>query len=318
MDEIDLRIYRFLSGDGLVRFWGSRRVLDPRVSAREIAERVGLSEAGVRARLKALKDRGYLRGREVWLNPSLFGGSLAYVEIPIHGPEEAARLFDELALVDAVTFARDLLDEEDRKLRAYFVTESEASSARRVALLRRLAAGAPIRGPSAYWVPPCDRALTSLDWKLLGALRARPDATLAGVARAAGLGLKTTARRFRQLLDSRACWWTANSASEELPLALLSIGIADAPSRAPVAAAIARAEASWMPVAPDGLGVPPGSPAPLAGLLPAEAPASLERSVRRVLGLPGVTGVRRTFALGSRSYPGWFDERLSGRAARSG
>ena len=51
VDPIDYAIYRYLSPDGLIRFWGSRRLVDPRVSTREIAEKVKLSEAGVRARI---------------------------------------------------------------------------------------------------------------------------------------------------------------------------------------------------------------------------------------------------------------------------
>ncbi|MCI4368004.1 MAG: winged helix-turn-helix domain-containing protein [Thermoplasmata archaeon] len=314
MDALDFAIFRFMSPGGEARFWGSRRLIDPRITPREIAERVGVSVNGVRARLAALSTAGFLRGSEVWPNPSLFGVRLSTVEIPVTDASEAAVLLDDLALVDGVTFARDLLDEKDRKLRVSFVTDGTATSGRRMALLRRLAPRGLLREPVGYWVPPCEAELSPLDWRVLLALRKAPDDSLSRIAETVGVTLKTGARRFHRLLDQRACWWTHSERSEEFPLALVAAHVGTAAEREEVAGELPRLTESWMPVGADGMGVEPGARAlPVVGLVPVGTPVQLERLVRRIAGLPGVNRVERTFALGSRGYPGWFDRRLEER-----
>jgi DNA-binding Lrp family transcriptional regulator len=314
VDAIDYAIYRYLSPDGRIRFWGARRLVDPRVSAREIADRVKLSEAGVRVRLRGLEQRGYLRGRETGVNPSLFGVSLLVSEIPVPEPHDAERLLRELALVDGVTFARDILDEKNRSIFVYHVADAPAATARRTALLRKLAPAAELRGPVPYWIPPCDLELTRLDWRMVEAFRTHPDASVSDLAKVVGVSLKTAGNRFRRLLDSRACWSALSSSSEEFPLAMFSIALGEGADPVLVAKAVAAVHPSWIPVAPDGTGVPPeGASRTVTGLVPAEAPAALERALQRTLSLEGVDSVRRTFALGSATYPEWFDDRLSAR-----
>ena len=312
MDALDYAIYRYLSLDGLIRFWGARRLVDPLVTAREIADRVGLSEAGVRARLKGLEQHGFVRGRETGLNPSLFGVSLVVSEIPARDSQDAERMLRELALVEGVTFARDVLDEKERTIRVYYVSDTPNSTARRTALLRKLAPTPEVRGPAPYWIPPCDREMTRLDWRMLKAFRDQPEATRSDLAKSVGISLKTAASRLRRLLDSKAAWSTLGSTSDELPLALLSIAVHESTDPSAVAREVARLHPGWMPVALDGSGVPPTeSPRVVAGLLPAESPAVLEQALRQTLSVEGVKNVRRTFALGSATFPQWFDDRLS-------
>ena len=287
-------------------------MIDPTIPAREIAERVGLSENGVRARLAGLAARGFLRGTAVTPNPSLFGARLFVAELPVATAVEAERLFRDLALADGVVFARDTLDETDRKVQVYFVSESDSTTGRRVALLRRLAPGERLRGPQPYWIPACEQELSPLDWRTLQAICLCPDGTIAEVARATHLSSKTAARRYRGLLGARACWWTHGADSEEFPLALVRAEVDDSAHRNAVAREVRKETASWMPVASDGLGVGPESAATVvAGLVPADAPTTLERWVKRVAALPGVVSVRRTFALGSRSYPTWFADQVA-------
>jgi DNA-binding Lrp family transcriptional regulator len=311
VDATDLSIYRYLSPDGEIRFWGSRRLLDFRVTSREVARKVGLSEAGVRVRLKALERRGLLGRRELGVNPALFGASLVVSEIPVRDPREAARLIRELALVDGVTFARDVLDEGNRSIRVFHVDDSPTATARRGALLRKLAPDGEVSGPVPYWLPECERELTPLDWKLVRVLRAHPDAGVGEIARLAGVSLKTATRRTHALLDSHAVWYAVGGASEEPPLALVTVRLDDRHDRALAARAIAAVDPRWIPVATDGFGVAPADARSwVVGLVPAEAPSSLERNLRKWLSLDGVVAVRRTFGLGSASFPEWVDEAI--------
>ena len=312
MDHLDFAVYRFLSADGEARFWAGRRIVDPDIPAREIAERVGVSENGVRARLRGLSEKGYLRGREVTPNPSMFGVRVHVAEIPVQSPSDAERVFRDLALVEGVVFARDTLDEGKRHVGVYFVSDRESTTARRVGLLRRLAPTGEVLTVEPYWIPACERENTPLDWRLLQAITRWPEATPAETARSVGVSLKTTARRLRQLVASRAVWSTHGSNSEEFPLALIRLELRDPSDRAAVEAAVWEGAGAWMPVAHDGLGLEPEEAVrEVAGLVPADSPTAVERVVQKLSGVPGVSGVHRTFALGSRSYPAWFRDRIA-------
>jgi DNA-binding Lrp family transcriptional regulator len=314
MDPLDFAIYRYLSPGGEARFWAGRRVIDPTIPAREIAEQVGISENGVRARLRSLAERGFIGPKSVIPNPSLFGARVWVAELPVKDAGEVDRVLRDLALVDGVVFARDVMDEDERKIRVHFVSDTESTTARRTALLRRFSPTGQLRAPQPYWIPPCDRELSPLDWRVLDALWRRPDASIAEIAGAVGISLKTAARRFHQLIDSRACWWTPGPEVEEFPLALVWVYVKSPEDRDSVAGKIAKEASAWMPAAGDGIGLEPKDfSASIAGLVPADAPTILERMLRKWAGLPGVTKVRRTFALGSMSYPTWFGEQIRAR-----
>ena len=199
-------------------------------------------------------------------------------------------------------------------MRVYYVSDSPSAVTRRTSLLRKFSPNGVVRGPSPYWIPPCTRLPTALDWRLLAAFRHRPDDSLARFAEEARVSLKTTAKRFGALLDSRACWWSHSSDSEEWPLALLQLSLRSGADPTEVARQVARQSESWLPAAADGLGFEPAHPdRPVAGLVPVDRPVALERVVQRALGVEGVSGVRRTFGLGSATYPQWIDEQLASK-----
>jgi len=312
VDPLDFAIYRSLSPGGEARFWAGRRLIDPRIPAREIAERVGVSENGVRVRLQGLTRQGFLRGRSVIPNPSLFGVGVFVAELPVHEAGEVAQIYRDLALVEGVVFARDTLDEGERQLQVHFVSENASTAARRGALLRRLSPAGKVTPPRPYWIPACELEPSPLDWRVLHAVSLHPDASIAETARTVGISLKTGARRYHQLLETRACWWTHGPDAEEFPLALIRLGLRDPADRESVARQILDDGLAWMPVANDGYGVEPvAEPGEVAGLVPADSPTVLERAVRKFGELPGVVRVHRTFALGSMSYPEWFADRIA-------
>jgi DNA-binding Lrp family transcriptional regulator len=318
MDPIDFAIFRFLSPGGEARFWAGRRIIDPMVTPRQItervqiAERVVISESGVRARLDHLTDRGFLRDKTVIPNPSLFGRRVFVVDLLVKQSGEVDRLLRDLSLVEGVIFTRDVMDEDERKIQVHFVSDSDAAASRQGALLGRLtSAGKPLV-PRPYHTPRCDRELSPLDWRVLKAVWRHPDATFAEIARTVGITLKTVARSYRLLLDSRACWWTHGPDSEEFPLALVCIELRTPEDLDPVTAWIEKEADPWMPVARDGFGLDPvDATTVLPGLVPADAPAVLERFLRKCAREDGVLKIRRTFALGSAIYPAWFADRLA-------
>ncbi len=314
MDPLDLAIYRALSPGGEARFWAGRRVLDPRIPARAIAAAVGVSENGVRLRLASLAERGFLRDRAVVPNPSLFGLRVFVTEVSVGSATDVERIYRDLELVEGVMFARDTMAEGERKVQVYFVAESEEVVRRRATLVGRLGGGSAA-APQPYWIPTASAELTPLDWRLLRAAVAGPDGTIAETVRRVPVGLKTGGRRYHRLIDTTAAWWTHGPRSEEFPLAFVRLDLRHPSDRATVLGRIGAEEVPWVPVAADGLGEDPGLGRPVvAGLTPADAPTVLERRVHALAAVPGVTSVRRTFALGSRSYPTWFAARLEAQA----
>jgi len=311
MDAVDFAVYRFLSPGGVARFWAGRRVIDPRITPREVAERVGISESGVRARLQHLSERGFLRDRTVVPNASLFGKRVFVTDLVVKQSGEVDQILRDLSLVDGVVFVRDVLDEDERKIQVYFVADSDAAASRFSALLGRLSSGRPSAERRHYHIPPCDRGLSPLDWKVLGHLLTQPGATYAGIAGSVGISERTAARIYRQLIDSRACWWTHGPASEEFPLALVTVNLRDAKDLDHVVGWILQEGHPWMPVARDGFGLDAErSERVLAGLAPADLPTVLERFLRGLAAAEGVVGLRRTFALGSAIYPTWFSDQV--------
>jgi DNA-binding Lrp family transcriptional regulator len=317
MDPLDFAIYRYLSPDGEARFWAGRRVIDPMITPRQIAERVqigervGISESGVRARLIHLAERGFLKDKIVVPNPALFGGRVFVADLPVRQPGEVDHTLHDVSLVDGVIFVRDIMDEDQRKLRVHFISDSDAAAERQAALLGRLSSKGKVLVPEPYYTPPCESELSSMDWRVLEAVWRRPDTTFAEIAGTLGITLKTAARSYRHLVDSRACWWTHGPASEEFPLALVRLDLRSPKDREPLAGWIDKETRLWMPVAGDGFGVEPGDAAAvLAGIVPADAPTVLERFLRECAKVEGVVSIRRTFPLGSAIYLTWFADRL--------
>lgn len=315
MDSLDFAVYRYLSPGGEARFWAGRRVLDPRITPREVAERVGISESAARSRIARLGSAGYLRDRTVVPNPSLFEERVFVADLRVRQPGEVDRILRDIGLVEGVVFTRDVLDEDRRKIEAYFLAKDERAGTAAAMLLGRLV---PSDGPvtaKEYHIPRCSRELTALDWRVLQGVWGHPEATLSELAATARISAKTAARCYRELIDSRACWWTHGPRSEEFPLALVLAELRTDRAYDGVLSWVAREAGAWMPVARDGLGIDPEVPVPFfVGLFPADVPAALERFVRKLSKLPGVTGVRRTFALGSATYPAAFAQRLLGMA----
>ncbi len=314
MDAVDFGIYRYLSPGGEARFWAGRRVLDPRITPREIAERVGLSESAVRARLRRLTDSGFLRDRLVVPNPGLIGATVFVADLPVRAPAEVEPVLRDLRFIGGVMFTRDVLDEDQRKIQVYLAADGPLAASRIAALVGRLTPSGSALAARPYYTPPCDLELSALLRRVLHCVRSRPDAGLAEIAATARISLKTAARCYHRLLDSRACWWTHGPESEEFPLALVRADLRRADARGEVLAGIGDEALPWMPVAADGLGLAPDRPTDLvAGLVPADAPVVLERFLRRLAAFDGVAAVHRTFALGSAPYPAWFPEPLPPR-----
>jgi DNA-binding Lrp family transcriptional regulator len=315
MDPTDFAVYRYLSKDGEARFWAGRRVIDPRITPREIAEIVGISESGARTRLHHLAERGFLRDQAVTPNPSLFGLQVFVTDLLVRQSGQVDHILRDLMLVDEVVFTRDVIDEDQRTIQVHFACDGLSAASRLAGLLGRFSTDGGKVAARPYYIPTCDRELSPLDWRVLHAAWRHPEATFAEIAENVGISLKSAARSYHQLLDAKACWWSHGPESEEFPLALVCVNLRDPSFRESMTEWFDQEASPWMPVAGDGFGLEAQSATTvLAALLPADLPTSLERLLRKLAGVDGVDRIRRTFPLGSAIYTTWFTDRIPGSA----
>jgi DNA-binding Lrp family transcriptional regulator len=313
-DRTDFGIYRALFLSQEARFWGSRSVVDPRISVAEVARRVRLSRTTVQARLRAWKDAGFLIGYDVWPNPRLFGVELCTVDVPVESPAHVDLLLSDLSLIEGVVSARGLLDEDGRTVRAYLVDDGGVGLGRRRRLIRRVAGLTTEPEVHPYWLPECDVDLSPLDWRILAFYRSYPEAGLSEGARNLGITAKTLSTRRDRLLDHHAMWWLLTTNSSRFPAVSFFVTVSDPARVAFVKDAMEGITPGWIPCADDGFGVQP-TPAIsiVAGLVLVESPASVDDLTRQITRVPGVAAVRWRVPREFRGYPEWYDRHLLAR-----
>jgi DNA-binding Lrp family transcriptional regulator len=311
LDTLDFAIYRYMFPNGEGRFWGSRSVIDPRVSPREIGERVGLSEVAVRGRIAKLRSERFILGYDVWPNPRLFGASQLVLELTARDTDHADQIFRSLRRIHGVISARVMIDEDARHVRVSFIKDTEKETERRTREILRLS-DRSVNGPVLpEWVPPCNRAMKPIDWRIIAELRDAPELGLGEHARRLGLTLKTVSQRFHALLDGGAIFWTMHIDNAVLPVAACFVDLRSPSARDDVWREIESRIVHWLPTAPGGLGEPPHPPASwIAGMFWIPAPAASETLTRELTKIPGVRSVRRRFPSTAINIPNWFDSQL--------
>lgn len=293
-------------------------MIDPRISATEVARRVQLSRTAIQSRLRTWRRIGFHLGYEVWPNPRLFGARICTIDIPVDSPAQVDRMFDDLGLIEGVISARDLLDEDGRTVRAYVIDDGEVGLSRRLRLLRRVAGLKEVPEIQPYWIPTPSDALSAMDWRILSLYRGYPEASLSEAATTLGISTKTLSARRDRLLDDRAMWWLMNTQSSRFPVASFFISVSD-PSLVPlVKHSLETLPLGWIPCADDGFGLSPDPPIRVvSGLSFVDSPASIDDVVRDISRCEGVESVRWRIPRGFRSYREWYDRHILARLASS-
>ena len=200
MDPLDLGILRELSRDQVLWFGG----LDPRLSAAEIGRRLRVNRGTVGARLQTWERTRFLRGHEVVPSPTLFGAGFAGGSLRVDDLSAKPRLLADFGLVPGVVSSVDHVGPWVSLLYVFETTDGLERSRR---LLTRLAGVGeatpcvPFRAPRPTVTP------SSLDWRILRALRKGPRRPVAEIASDAGVSTRTLARRGERLIRGRAVWY---------------------------------------------------------------------------------------------------------------
>ena len=312
-DELDIAILQEMYRAGAVNLAG----IDPRLNASRVAQSLGIGRARVAARLRAWRSSGFLRKYDVWPNPALLGLQGASVSVRVEHPRVKPDLIGRLALVDGVVSA---LEFQGEWITLSIIAPDVPSLERRAALIRSFAGVAEVEAPIPWRLPEPTRPLTPLELRIVGALRARPTATLNEIARQIGISTRTMTRKYSDLVDQLAVWFLPVFDFRAISNAVLSLNLRLRPGteRRSIAAAL-RAK---FPLTLDGnsasVGPAFGVPDTIFFVTLSSA-AQMEDLERLAESLPGVEGVELYHLVRMHEFPEWFDRQLRGliRAAPS-
>jgi len=315
VDEVDLRIYRWMYPGGVWSWWGA----DPRITTTEIGSRVGLERTAVWARIRRWRRDGFWDGFGVLANPRIFDVGQVRVEIPVLGAAQGAEVLDRLEHVDGVlramvVFGHSLHGREGETVVVVLAAEDATRVNQRLRLLRRLSSTGDLEGPFRDAIPPCTYSLTPLDWRILAALIANPNASPARLARLVGVTLKTFTHHHSILIERHAIFWLPRVDWSRLECVFLEMFC-----RRPEDVERARAElqARYPAAIPidlkGGEGISPGwnHSTCFAAWVPARSPNRVHTLVCDVSKIPGVRLVLSETSGQQRLYLDWVNRRVA-------
>lgn len=191
MDVTDLRIIRAM---GLRPFETWPR--DPeRFRPGYLGEACGVSPETVKTRLQRMQAEGILTGYEIYPNVRHFG--LKQTSFHLHLPQERkARAQEDLKPLDGLVGLYDFLGPD---LCVDLCYRDDADLKRKLQLISRLTDQQRIVGFYERAMPTPNRALISLDWRIVKALRGNARRPLEEVAAELGVSTRTVRRRFDQM-----------------------------------------------------------------------------------------------------------------------
>ena len=311
VDELDLAILRRMYRNGLVNLAG----IDPRLNATRVAQALGIGRARVAARLRAWKESGFLRHYSVWLNPAYIGWHGAWVTLRVDRSSVKADVFQRAGWVDGVVSGMEFLGDW---ISLGVVAPDVSSLVRRVGLLRNLVGVVEAEPPFPWQVPEPRRSLSSLDLRIVRALRERPTATLSAIAHRVGISTRTMTRRYSGLIEDWAVWFVPIFDFRRLarPIVSLTVQLSDGEARASVLRRV-RAQFPLLLESASSLVGLEAAPNEMFVIVTLPSVAVLEELEHLVRALPGVDHVEANVIVRMYDFPEWFDRHLEAIASAS-
>jgi len=319
VDELDLRIFRWMYPRGVWSWWGT----DPRITTTEIGSHVGLERTAVWARIRRWKREGFWNGFAVHVNPRIFDARHARVEIPVLGAAQGADVLDRLEHVDGALYARlgfgvTVHGREGEAVALSLAAEDATRVRRRVRILRGLSSTGEVAGPFYDRVPQCSHRLTPLDWRILAAVVANPNASPARLARLVGITRKTLAHRHANLIDRHAIFYVPLVDWSRLACVCLEVFCRETEDVDRVRQELQARYPAMIPMdLSGGEGIAPEwvHSTCFAALVPAQSPNGIHALIRDTSQIPGVKLVRQETSGPERLYFDWVNRRLADQMA---
>lgn len=307
MDATDIRIVREMG----IRPYG-RSPRNPE-SLREaaIARRLGLDLKTVKGRIERMEGTGFLRGYEIVPNLGHFGMQGSGYLYRVVEPDAKREALKRVEPTEGLLEVHDFLGAEVCVDVAYRSPEELASK------LKTLGDTMGDRSPLRFYdrvLPPVNRVLSPLDWRILQKLRGRAQRPLADVAADVGVTLKTVRRRFDRMAGEGSFFMVPlldpSRATGLVLFELLVYANPDAPRETleRVLAVLDENHVYHYTPASRALGN-------FDVLLFGESVADVERLLLAAKAVPGVARVDSLLFRGWRDHSGWMDARIA-EAAR--
>jgi DNA-binding Lrp family transcriptional regulator len=303
-EALDLDMLREMYRGGAVNLAG----VDPRLNATRIAQNLKVGRTRVVGRLRAWNDSGFLRSYDVWLNPALFGWQGAWLTLRVDHPRVKPKLLERLALLDGAVSAMDFIGEW---VSFALVSPDDAALERTVDLVRGLSGVGGVDSVVRWRVPTPQRDLTTLDIRIVRALRERPTATLSATARRVGISTRTMTRRYSDLVEDWAVWFVPIFDFRAIrgPVVSLSLQLRTGAAPEPVVRRIRSRFPLLLEFATAQAGPELEAGAHVLFVMPPSA-AHLEELERLVESIDGIAGYEATLMVQILSFPEWFDRHL--------
>jgi DNA-binding Lrp family transcriptional regulator len=321
VDDLDIDILRWMYPGGVMSMFGT----DPRITSAEIARHVGLDRTAVWDRLQKWRQEGFWDGFEVHVNVRIFGVGLLGASIHVAGPAEGCALMERLEHVDGVLGVSlhfgDSRTARDVELVAVMMVADDAEHiARRMRTLRGLSPSGKVNGPDRFEPPRCSKELTPLDWRILSAIVAHPNAPVSHVARLVGVTLKTFTRHRSALLDEHVVTYGLRLDWSKLGCVALGAYCVDPEDVPRVQLEFSARRPHSIPVSLVGIsGISADYDASrcFAVIVPAHSPHEVQTLVRDFSKIPGVRMVRPELWGPQRRVHDWISQRIAEQVAPS-
>ena len=319
MDDIDLSIFRWMYPGGEMSPWGT----DPRITPSEIASHVGRDRTVVWDRIRKWKRKGFWNGFDVRLNLRTLGIGQVRAELHVADSAEGWALFDQLGQADGILEARvvfgDTMTSRDVEVVVVeMAAESPAHVARRMRILRQLSPTGSVEGPFSEEAPPIARELTPLDWRIVAAIVAYPNASQSRLAHLVGVTLNTFVHHHSALIDDHAVFYAPKVDWSQLGCVTFAVHCNDV-------AAVDRARKSFEARFPhsipmnlkgfEGMSAEWRNPTTFAIIVPVRSPSEVQTLVRDLSTVSGVRLVRPEYWGPGRRFPTWVIQRIGERLA---
>jgi DNA-binding Lrp family transcriptional regulator len=258
--------------------------------------------------LKMWRSQGFLLGFDVLPNPGLLGGRLAARLLEFDSSIAQENAVRPLSLIDGMV----QIEPARTTLLAVYFVESDPQSERRLKQFQGIEGVREVGPEWSFEFPSCSRRMSRADWRLVLALRRRPEAKLAELAAETGQSVRTTSRRYDSLLDEGAIIfdpvWDWSRFRRTLAVLSATVDRPELRERAirEIRAMHPEAIRSW--------GLRPtnqkGESVSLYLIVTAPASSELDQLAARVAHLPGVSQVRLWYGHSTLLVPSWLTERI--------
>lgn len=321
VDDLDLRLFRWMYPGGVWSWWG----MDPRISTTQLASHIGLERTAVWARFRKWRSDGFWNGFGIRANPRIFGTGQVHVEIPVRGSVQGADLIDHLERVDGVLWARLglgtlALGGEGEVVLVTLAAEDEKLVRRRLRLLGHFSSTGDLEGPFHDETPPCPYQLTPLDWRILAAVSANPNASTAQLARLVGVTLKTVTQHRARLIEHHAIFYVPQVDWSKLGCVVLGLFCRSVEDAGRARAELEGRFPASIPMSLEGFeGIAPewDSSTCVGTMVPAHSPNVVHALVRSASRIPGVRFANFETWGPERLYLDWPNRRIAEHLAAS-